>query len=869
MALNALKIQTADLVGKLVAQLSNRPTNPLSSGGDNLTAQEVKERYDAYGHLLKDRFNALVDALIADPAVDTDALANTIQVYLGDPAEEDPMSLSDALALLFATLATKYALPEGGIPAADLASAVTDAINGKYVKPGTGIPATDLETAVQTSLGKADTAYQKPSGGIPATDLASAVKAILESAVSQSEFAPVKALAENADKVLTAANYEAVATMLNAAAKTDYKVGQKILIGAGRVPDLWIYFVHDAAVTYTYTTALAFQTALENGTLQIGYYALRPLEAKTELEDYPTKTEMNSAISGNIDATLSTTGKSADAKAVGDAIDALIDALVDGVMAVAEATYAESATYAQQAGIASQINTDREIEDADVACPPVVFGTVGGASEVQNGYMRFPYVFGKTIKWNQLADCANTTYDHEANTISSKLFTYRASHKYLAVFDYEIESSVGNIYFLFGIWDNSLTSYSRQTVNATALKGRVVVLFNSAVGNVYEGDERKVILQHLGTDISAANKVSTSNIQFFDLTEIYGTGKEPTTVAEFVRDYPMPYYPYNAGTPLSSKSSSVDFVKRNQWDEEWEVGEIDWNGSNMTSSTNIRSKNYIRVLGGETYYVKIAGARMEVFYYDANKTFISYENSSVANQTITVPMTACFMRFFVQQAYGTTYNHDICIYINWETPGLPYVPYSKQHITLPNIELRSAGSAYDVLYQQGGGKRRIGEGDLSALVWHSLTLSGHLIFYANNTSQKAYTTNIICDKYASGDFDISAMPDKSITGDGGAGTSLWIRDDSFASLSDFQAAISGTVYFELATETDITTTENPGWDEHITVDNFGTLRFTQDPAQDIPVPQAYFIRYVVNLVEFLDSLYVRCGGDVSKLALVE
>ena len=75
------------------------------------------------------------------------------------------------------------------------------------------------------------------------------------------------------------------------------------------------------------------------------------------------------------------------------------------------------------------------------------------------------------------------------------------------------------------------------------------------------------------------------------------------------------------------------------------------------------------------------------------------------------------------------------------------------------------------------------------------------------------------------------------------------------------------LYYELETETDITLEENPGWDEYAEIDNFGTVKFNQDPAQDIPVPQAYFVRYTVNLVEFLDSLYVHCGGDVSKILL--
>lgn len=853
MALNALKIQTADLVGKLVAQLSNRPTNSHSAGGDNLTAQEVKERYDAYGHLLKDRFNALVDALVADPAVDTDALANTIQVYLGDPAEEDPMSLSDALAAIFATLATKYALPEGGIPSTDLASAVTAAINGKYVKPGTGIPATDLETDVQTSLGKADTAYQKPSGGIPATDFASAVKAILDSAVSQSEFAPVKALAENADKVLTAANYEAVATMLNAAAKTDYKVGQKILIGAGRVPDLWVYFVHDSAVSYTFTTNLAFQTALENGTLQIGYYALRPLEAKTDLEGYATETYVGNAISGNIDATLSTTGKSADAKAVGDAIDALIEGLVEGIIKVAEADYAESATYAQQADLANQINTDREIEDADTACPPTVFGTVGGNAEVQSGLMKFEELRGKTIKWNQLVQNGNfadtSAWSKESGvtlTVDNNIGTYSTDTAEHAIGS-SITTVAGHKYAF------SLKMKSDDVLKVT-MRGR----YGSGLGETFDITSSWKTYTYVGSSsldgtgiyiyALTAGTVYLTNVNVFDLTDIYGAGNEPSSPSEFFASFPKPYYPYNAGTPLSSKSASLISRKKNQ-------------------CTGL--DEYFPVIPGETYEVSGISAGGYLQEYDGNKTLIKTSSEITSATDITLDSRTVFCKL-----QATTYTIPFC-YILWSTPGETPEAYSAQTVTLPNLELRSAGSAYDVLYQQGGGKRRIGSytfnGSESWTKGGTLTPGGLYRYYFGVSGMKSGAAMAgMCSKFETFNYTwTDATTDGVVFGM--SNTQLYFLSTEDLTVSQVQAIFNSsvTIVFPLATEIDITTTENPGWDEYIPVDNFGTLQFTQDPAQDVPVPQAYFIRYVVNLVEFLDSLFVRCGGDVSKLALVE
>lgn len=47
-----------------------------------------------------------------------------------------------------------------------------------------------------------------------------------------------------------------------------------------------------------------------------------------------------------------------------------------------------------------------------------------------------------------------------------------------------------------------------------------------------------------------------SNVQFIDLTEMYGTGNEPTSVAEFRQSYPNEYYPY----------ANKCYVKMGKWE---------------------------------------------------------------------------------------------------------------------------------------------------------------------------------------------------------------------------------------------------------------------------------------------------------------
>ena len=86
----------------------------------------------------------------------------------------------------------------------------------------------------------------------------------------------------------------------------------------------------------------------------------------------------------------------------------------------------------------------------------------------------------------------------------------------------------------------------------------------------------------------------------------------------------------------------------NQWDEEWELGSINFStGAKQNSSVNIRSKNYISVVGGETYYGKagtLSSSSCVVFFYAEDKTYIS--NSYCGNTSFTAPADAMLPGFF-------------------------------------------------------------------------------------------------------------------------------------------------------------------------------------------------------------------------------
>ena len=114
----------------------------------------------------------------------------------------------------------------------------------------------------------------------------------------------------------------------------------------------------------------------------------------------------------------------------------------------------------------------------------------------------------------------------------------------------------------------------------------------------------------------------------------------------------------------------------NLWDEEWEEGI--WNSSGAKNAgTAIRSKNYIPVKEGCSYYVYYASryaSGMIFRTYDINKTYVG--NIIIySKQVITIPSGIAFITMCSFTADNiTTYNHDISI--NYPSTDHSYHAYS-------------------------------------------------------------------------------------------------------------------------------------------------------------------------------------------------
>lgn len=245
----------------------------------------------------------------------------------------------------------------------------------------------------------------------------------------------------------------------------------------------------------------------------------------------------------------------------------------------------------------------------------------------------------------------------------------------------------------------------------------------------------------------------------------------------------------------------------NQWDEECEIGIINWNGTNMSSTEKIRSKNYIPCLPSTTYYAK-APKSLQLFYYDADKNFISYEQYSKQNTTFTTPSSAYYMRFYVYgSGYGTTYNHDISI--NYPETDISYHAYSGE---TKQISFGSAGTVY-------GGSLNVTTGvltvthkicDFGDFTWTRWTSGNDALFY-NTISDKVNDKNnyLLCSVLSPINNSATGLDNANglLTSDNSIIASkntsqprVMIRCNSYSDATSFKTALTGQkIVYELAT----------------------------------------------------------------------
>ena len=450
-----------------------------------------------------------------------------------------------------------------------------------------------------------------------------------------------------------------------------------------------------------------------------------------------------------------------------------------------------------------------------------------------NGY-GYETLVGGTCGVNQLNNNANsTTFTVTPTTEESGLYYYDLGSSA------NVSYVVGHKYFIYIKTENSGSNLAR--ISLYAGKGSSVDCLpdntkHTIVSADYSGSWANLLRLYGTASVSTSVDVTVNVI---DLTAYFGT-----TIADYAYTleggtagagitwlknngfFGADYYPYNAGGLLSVKTSKKINVGFNQWDEEWELGGINGSGQPDTATNRIRSVNFIPLVPNTTYYIK-APNNCGVYFYDDNQAFISANN--YANETITPPTNARYLKFTPTSQYGTTYNNDICINISDANKNGTYVPYVSHEYPLDGS--RKVHRVFDIV-------------DLGSLEWGYDAINKIFTssaFVDNYSAKDGNYTNFVSDIYSPA---ISQENLADTTKDMIVAVVFWvsynalnIRNLAYTDAATFKTAMSGKyLCFEIDTPFD-ETVSNPELRGVLKLDSDNNLYYYGDTCSDFTNPQ--------------------------------
>lgn len=169
-------------------------------------------------------------------------------------------------------------------------------------------------------------------------------------------------------------------------------------------------------------------------------------------------------------------------------------------------------------------------------------------------------VKGNTLRWNQMlvlrtisGSTKNVAYSMEDGKVSASTSATLGSTEWVRISDAQVSISSGHKYVINGgsrskyvaIDFGNITSAYPDTIYTAASSNLVDVTIKWLSGFTGSYD---------------------CYPQIFDLTQMFGAGNEPSTVAEFEALFPLPYYPYDPGSLLPVRMEGVETVAA---DESW------------------------------------------------------------------------------------------------------------------------------------------------------------------------------------------------------------------------------------------------------------------------------------------------------------
>ncbi len=350
--------------------------------------------------------------------------------------------------------------------------------------------------------------------------------------------------------------------------------------------------------------------------------------------------------------TLNQTGKAADAKAAGEAI---YDSLPTDTASGSIASFSDGADGVPVEALTVNLEPVQDLHGYDSPWP-----AGGGKNKLQPT--------GSTTTINGVTFTVNADGSVTANGTATAQATF----------------SYSNTVFATALTGNYLFNGNPSGASSTTYRMRIRKTEGGTVGSwgYYNGtSDVEVALSsasQVEVQIIVMNGQTVNNIVFKPMLRL-------------ATESDASFTPYSNICPITGHTDvEVWRTGVNVWDEEWENGYLGIDGTSISyiaSSSRIRSKNWIPVVVGETYYYNGGGYGSFVIGAEdtngTNAVLITSTDSSGFTFTPTRP----FVKFAPRAGYGATYNNDISI--NYPSTDTTYHAY-----TADTVEVQIGQTVY-------------------------------------------------------------------------------------------------------------------------------------------------------------------------------